>query len=74
MTKEGREGTMIRSKLRNIFLKDKNRQSRNDYRKQRNLCVTFPHRVRKQYLSGLDLSLIANSKKIWETVKPFFFS
>ena len=30
---------MIRSKVRNKFLKDKNEQSRNDYRKQRNLCA-----------------------------------
>ena len=74
MTKEVREGTMIRSKLTTIFLKDKNQQSRNDYRKPRNLCVTFLHRVRKQYLSSLDLSLIANSNKIWGTIKPFFFS
>ena len=36
MTKEVRKAIMIRSKLRNKFLKDENEQSRNDYRKQRN--------------------------------------
>ena len=41
MTKEVRKAIMIRSKLRNTFLKDKNEQSRNDYRKQRNLCVAL---------------------------------
>ena len=31
MTKEVRKAIMIRSKLRNKFLNDKNEQSRNDY-------------------------------------------
>ena len=33
MTKEGSKAIIIRSKLRNKFLKDKNEQSRDDYRK-----------------------------------------
>ena len=41
MTKEVRKATMVRSNLRNKFLTDKNEQLRNDYRKQRNLCVTL---------------------------------
>ena len=53
---------MIRSKLRNKFLKDKNEQSRNDYRKQRNLCVALVCRAKQQYFSSLDLSLIADNK------------
>ena len=46
MTKEVRKAIMIRSKLRNKFLKDKNEQSRNDYRKQRNLCVASVRRAK----------------------------
>ena len=63
---------MIRSKLRNTFLKDKNEQSRNDYRIQRNLCVALVRRAKQQYFSSLDLSLIADNKKFWKTVKPLF--
>ena len=70
MTKEVRKAIMIRSKLRNKFLKDKNEQSRNDYRKQRNLCVALVRRAKQQYFSGLDLSLIADIKMFWKTVKP----
>ena len=47
MTKEVRKAIMIRSKLRNKFLKDKNEQSRNDYRKQRNLCVALNRSVKQ---------------------------
>ena len=72
MTKEVRKAIMIRSKLRNKFLKDKNEQSRNGYRKKRNLCVALVCRAKQQYFSSLDLSLIADNKKFWKTVKPLF--
>ena len=72
MTKEVRKVIMIRSKLRNKFLKDKNEQSRNDYRKQSNLCVVLACRAKQQYFSSLDLSFIADNKKICKTVKPLF--
>ena len=72
MTKEARKTIMIRPKLRNKFLKDKNEQSRNDYRKQCNLCVALVRRAKQQYFSGSNLSLIADNKKFWKTVKPLF--
>ena len=72
MTKEVRKAIMMRSKLRNKFLQDKNEKSRNDYRKQRNLRVALVRRVKQQYFSSLDLNLIADNKKFWKTVKPLF--
>ena len=66
MTKEVRTSIIIRSKLRNKFLKDKNEQSRNDYQKQRNLRVTLIRRARQQYFSSLGLSLIDDNKKNFE--------
>ena len=69
-TKEVRKAIMIRSKLRKKFLKDKKEQSRDDYRKQRNLCVTLVRRAKQQYFSSPDLSLVADNKKFWKTVKP----
>ena len=58
--------------LRNIFLKEKNEQSRDDYRKQRNLCVALVRRAKQQYFSMLELSLIADNKNFWKIVKPLF--
>ena len=72
MTKEVRTSIIIRSKLRNKFLKDKNEQSRNDYQKQRNLRVTLIRRARQQYFSSLDLSLIDDNKNFLKTVTPLF--
>ena len=63
---------MIRSKLRNKFLQDKNEQSRIDYRKQRNLCVTLVPREKQQYFSSLNLNLIVDNKTFWKTVKQLF--
>ena len=63
MTKEVRKVIVIRSKSSNKFLKDKNEQSRNDYRKQSNLCVVLACRAKQQCFSSLDLSLIADNKK-----------
>ena len=60
--KEVRKAIMIRSELRNKFLKDKNEQSRDDYRKQRNLCVALVRRAKQQYFSSLYLSLISDNK------------
>ena len=47
MTKEVRRAMMIRSELRNKFLKDKDEQSRNGHRKQRNLCVALVCRAKQ---------------------------
>ena len=73
MTKEVRKAVMIRSKFRNKFLKDKNEQSRNDYRKQRNLCPAHVRRAKQQYFCSLDLSLIAGNKKILKNSQTTLF-
>ena len=68
-TKEVRKAIKIRSKIRNKFLNDKNDKN---YRKQHKLCVALARRAKQQYFFSLDLSLIADNKKFWKTVKPLF--
>ena len=72
MAKEVRKVIMIKSKLRNKFLKDKNEQSKHDYRKQHNLCAALVRRAKQQYFSSSDLTLIADYKKFRKTVKLLF--
>ena len=36
------------------------------------ICVALVRRAKQQYFSNLDLNLIADNKKFWKTVKPFF--
>ena len=47
MTKQVKIAIMIRSKLSNKFLRDKNEQLRNNYREQRNLCVALVRMARQ---------------------------
>ena len=58
-----------RSDFKEWFLEEKS-FSMNDYRKQRNLCVSLVRRTKQQYFSSLDLSLII--KSFAKTVKPLF--
>ena len=68
MTKEVRKAIMIRSKLRNKFLKDKN--------EQQEMIIGSKHKfirmTRQQYFSNLDLSSISDNNIIWKTVKQLF--
>ena len=58
---------MQRSKLRNIFLKNRT-ENRNNYAKQRNLCVTL---LRKsKFYGNLNEKKLCDNKKFWGVVKP----
>ena len=72
MTKEIRKVTIIRSKLKNKSLKDKNEQSRHDYRKQCNLFAALVRRAKQQYFSSLDLRLIADNKNFGKEANQSF--
>ena len=62
---------MIRSKLRNDFLKNKSEESRVKYTKQRNYCVSLLRKTKKDYYSNLNVRDICDNKTFWSTVKPF---
>ena len=50
MTKSLRKEIMLRSRLRNKFLKTKTEESKQLYNKQRNLCVTLLRKTKRNYL------------------------
>ena len=63
---------MLRSKLRNQFLKTKTQESKMKYNKQRNLCVSITRKAKRSYYENLHLKEITDSKKFWATVTPLF--
>ena len=63
---------MIRSRLRNQFLRNKSVESRMKYNKQRNICVALIRKTKDKYYKDLRLSDIQGNEKYWETVKPLF--
>ena len=72
MTKELRKALMIRSKLRNKFLKLKTDESRELYKKQRNYCVSLLRETKKRFYENLNPNLITDNKKFWKQTNPFF--
>ena len=72
MTKDLCKAIMVRSKLRNTFLKLKTIESRRAYNKQRNFCVALLRETKKNYYENLNVNLITDNKKFWKHINPFF--
>ena len=63
---------MLRSKLRNKFLKSRSNKDREAYKIQRNLYVSLLHQNKKDYFETLDIKSITDNKMFWKTVAPLF--
>ena len=72
VTKDLSKAIMLRTKLRNQFLKKRTLQARTKYNKQRNICVSLVKKAKRNYYENLDLKDINDNKKFWATVKPLF--
>ena len=72
MTKNLRKEIMLRSKLRNVYLKTRTNKSKQLYNKQRNLCVTLFRKAKKDYFSTLDNRIVSDNRKFWKAVNPLF--
>ena len=62
---------MTRSRLRNRFLRNRNEENRELFRKQRNKCVSLLPKSKKDYFKNLNEKNITDNKRFWKTVKPF---
>ena len=72
MGKELNQAIMVRSKLRNKYLKSKSEINEQRYNKHRNHCAKLlPHKKQKYYQS-LDISKITDNKTFWKTISPSF--
>ena len=63
---------MIRSRLRNKFLRNKTPENRVAYNQQRNFCVSLIRKTKIEYFSNLNEKNITDNKQFWNTIKPFF--
>ena len=62
---------MKRTRLRNKFLKDQNKENKSRYSKQRNYCVSLIRKMKKDYYSTLDVKKVTDNKNFWKTIRPF---
>ena len=72
MNKDLRRQIMIRSKLKNIYNREKSNASFMAYKHQRNRCTNILRNSKRAFYSNLNPSLISDNKKFWKVVKPFF--
>ena len=61
---------MVRTRLRNIFLKNRSEENKINYNKQKNLCVTLLRKSKREYYQNLSVENICDNKKFWKVVKP----
>ena len=59
------QAIMVRSKLRNRFLKLETEENRLAYAKQRNYCVKLLQQKKRQYFENLNLCSITDNKLFW---------
>ena len=72
VTKDVSKAIMLRTKLRNQFLKKRTLEARMKYNKQKSICVSLIKKDERNYYDNLDLKDINDNKRYWATVKPLF--
>ena len=72
MTKQLRKAIMHRSRLKNVFNKNRTPKTWDSYKKQRNFCVNLLRKTKKEYFENINVKDINDNKKFWKTIKPFF--
>ena len=72
MTKELSKAFMKRSRLKNIYLRQKTDVSKLAYTQHRNFCKNLLVKSKKKYYSNLKPNCISDGKKFWKLVKPLF--
>ena len=72
MSKALRKAIMHRTKLKNIYNKQRTDVNWENNKKQRNFCVTLLRRIKNHYFQNLNVKDLSDNKKFWKTVKPYF--
>ena len=70
MTKDLSKNIMKRSRIRNKYLKNNNKENRKLYAKQRNYWVSLLRKTKKAYYENLDERKVSDNILFWKTVKP----
>ena len=72
MTKTLRKAIMQRSKLKTEYNVKRTIASWEKYKRQRNYCVNLLRKSKKNYFQNLNVKDLADNKKFWKSVKPYF--
>ena len=69
MNKNLSKAIMLRTKLRNIFFKNRTEENKNRFTKQKTLCVTLLGKNKREYFNNLNEKNVCDNKKFWRVVK-----
>ena len=72
VTKELRKPIMLRTRRRNIYLKQRTETTKVAYNRQRNECVSILKQSKKSYFERLDTKFVKDNKKFWKRISPLF--
>ena len=61
---------MMRSRLCNIFLRNRTEENKILYKKQRNYCVSLLRRSKTEYYENLNIKNVTDNKLFRKSVKP----
>ena len=72
VTKGLLKAIMLRTRLRNIYLKQRTETTKVAYNHQRNKCVSILKKSKKSYFGSLDVKFVKENKKFWKRISPLF--
>ena len=72
MTKTLRKAIMLRSQLKNKFIKSRNNEDWSNYKKQRNFCTNPFKKSKQNYFGQLDMKHLNDNRKFWKIITHFF--
>ena len=70
MNKNLSKAIVLKTKLRNIFLKNRTNKNKGRYTKQRNLYATLLRKSKREYFFNLNKKNVRDNKKFLKVVKP----
>ena len=63
---------MHRSRVHNKFLRDRTKESKISYNKQRNICVSLLRETKRDYFAHLDTKVMKDNRTFWKTMNLLF--
>ena len=63
---------MLRAKLKDIFLKNRTKENKGTYIKQRNLCVILLRKSKREYFNNSNEKNVCGNKYFWKVAKPYY--
>ena len=53
-------------------MKEKTKESRTAYKKQRNICVNLLRKAKRDYFANLNTKIMKRNREFWKNMNPLF--